>query len=50
MESLINQKQGFTTTDVSYIDGTFFVKLRVLKIENLKKIKLPLNEDDTKFE
>ena len=39
-----------TTTELKDIDGTFFVKLRGLNIENkFFNTQLPLNEDDDDF-
>ena len=46
-----NQKQGFTTSYVRYIEGTFVVKLRAQNIDtDFFYTQLPLNEDDNNFE
>ena len=46
-EILRHQKQGFTTSDVRYVEGIFVVKLRAQKIDShFLSTQLPLNEDD----
>ena len=45
------QKQGFTTSYVRDIEGTFVVKLLVHNIDSqIFYTQLPLDEDDNNFE
>ena len=46
-DSVRNHKQGFTTSDVRDIEGTFFVKLRGQNIDkHFFYTQLLLNKDD----
>ena len=50
-DSMIHQRQGFTTSYVRDIEGTHFVKLRAQNIDiHFFYIQLPMNEDDNNFE
>ena len=50
-DSVRNQKQGLTTSDVRDMEGNFVVKLRGQNINtHFFYTKLPLNEDDNNFE
>ena len=50
-DSLRHHKQGFTTSDVRDIEGTFVVKLHAQKIDGrFFYTQLPLNEDDNNSE
>ena len=50
-DRLRHQKQGLTTSDVRYVEGTFVVKLRAQKVDShFFNTQLPLNEDDNNLD